>query len=260
MAAQWVVTLVGARTDEAGGQMLVGRRQLDTGPRDRLWSGTFGVVEHREPDGVRPLVIIGAGGHGREVLDVARHARSPLHSFLGFLADEEPDSRLLAQVGATWLGPIAELEAIDADYVIAIGDPATRSAIHDRATGWGRSAASLWHATAHRADDVRWEPGTVVLANASVTSNVRLGLHVHINLNATVAHDCTLGDYVTVNPGANINGDVTIGEAATVGSGAVIRQGITIGAGATVGAGAAVVRDVAPGITVVGVPARPQGR
>lgn len=167
---------------------------------------------------------------------------------------------MMTQVGATWLGRVAGLETIDADYVIAIGDPAIRAAIHGQATGWGRSAATLWHTTAHRADDVHWEPGTVVLANASVTSNVRLGLHVHINLNATVAHDSTLGDYVTVNPGANINGDVIIGEAATVGSGAVIRQGITIGAGATVGAGAAVVRDVEPGTTVVGVPARPLGR
>lgn len=223
-------------------------------------AGTFGSVEHRELDGVRPLVIIGAGGHGREVLDAVRHTRSPSHWFLGFLADDEPDSRLLAQAGGTWLGPVADLEVVEADYVIAIGDPVIRAAMNARASGWGRSAASLWHATAHRADDVRWEPGTVVLANASVTSNVRLGLHVHINLNATVAHDCTLGDYVTVNPGANINGGVTIGEAATVGSGAVIRQGITIGAGATVGAGAAVVRDVEPGITVVGVPARTLGR
>lgn len=217
-------------------------------------------MEHREPAALRPLVIIGAGGHGREVLDVARHTRSPSHSFLGFLADDEPGSSRLAQVGATWLGPIAELEVIEADYVIAIGDPGIRAAIHALASGWGRSAASLWHATAHRADDVRWEPGTVVLANASVTSNVRLGRHVHINLNATVAHDCALGDYVTVNPGANINGGVIIGESATVGSGAVIRQGITIGAGAIVGAGAAVVRDVEPGTTVVGVPARPLER
>ena len=191
---------------------------------------------------------------------MARNARPASHLFLGFLADDEPGPRMMAQVGAIWLGPVAELEAIDADYVIAVGDPAIRAAIHDQATRWGRPSASLWHATAHRAIDVHWEPGTVVLANASVTSNVRLGLHVHINLNATVAHDCTLGDYVTVNPGANINGDVTIGEAATIGSGAVIRQGVSIGAGATVGAGAAVVRDVEPGTTVVGVPARPLER
>ena len=191
---------------------------------------------------------------------MVHHTRSPSHFFFGFVADDEPDCRLLAQVGATWLGPIAELEAIEADYVIAIGDPTIRAAIHALASGWGRSAASLWHTTAHRAYDVHWQPGTVVLANASVTSNVRLGLHVHINLNATVAHDCELGDYVTVNPGANINGAVIIGEAATVGSGAVIRQGITIGAEAVVGAGAAVVRDVEPGTTVVGVPARPLER
>jgi len=187
-----------------------------------------------------------------------RNRLTPGPPFVGFLADDEPDRRLLDQVGATWLGPVAGLEAIDADFVVAVGDPGVRAAIHERATGWGREATSLWHATAHRAGDVRWEPGTVVLANASVTSNVRLGLHVHVNLNATVAHDCTLGDYVTVNPGANVNGGVTVGRGATIGSGAVVRQGVTIGAGATVGAGAVVVRDVDPGSTVVGVPARPR--
>ncbi|HEU5149607.1 MAG TPA: NeuD/PglB/VioB family sugar acetyltransferase [Iamia sp.] len=203
-----------------------------------------------------PLVILGAGGHGREVLDVARHDPTAPR-VLGFLADEEPDPALLEPLGTSWLGPIAVLEGIDALFVIAVGDPGVRRTLHERATRWGREPARLWHRTAHRAAGVEVGAGTVVLANASVTSNVRLGLHVHVNLNATVAHDCDLGDYVTVNPGANLNGNVTVGPDATIGSGAVIRQGVTIGAGATVGAGAVVIRDVAPGTTVVGVPAQP---
>jgi acetyltransferase-like isoleucine patch superfamily enzyme len=58
-------------------------------------------------------------------------------------------------------------------------------------------------------------------------------------------------------PSANLSGNVTVEDGAFIGSGATILQGLTIGKGATVGAGAVVTRDVAPGLTVVGVPARP---
>lgn len=202
-------------------------------------------------------MILGAGGHAREVLDVVRHADGGAPAFLGFLADDPPDPVVVEAVGATWLGPIERLRDIEAAFVVGIGDPVVRRALDEQAVAWGRSPARLWHRTAHRAAGVEAGPGTVVLANASVTSNVRLGRHVHVNLNATVAHDCVLGDYVTVNPGANVNGNVVIEPAATIGSGAVVRQGVTIGEGAVVGAGAVVVHDVPPGTTVVGIPARP---
>lgn len=206
------------------------------------------------------FVIIGAGGHGREVLDVSRSNEASRNAFRGFLDDARPTKDLLERLNAPYLGPVARLQVLGAQFVIAIGDPSTRESIDDLARSWGCHAASLWHATAHRAEDTTWNDGTVVLANASVTSNVRLGRHVHINLNATVAHDCDLGDFVTVNPGANLNGNVRVGRRSTIGSGAVIREGVTVGENVTVGAGAVVVRDVPDGLTVVGVPARPLNR
>ncbi len=72
-----------------------------------------------------------------------------------------------------------------------------------------------------------------------------------------VEHDCVIGEFVTFAPGAKVNGNVTIGDHAYIGSNAVIRQGLTIGAGATIGMGAVVTKDVPPGVTVIGNPAKP---
>jgi acetyltransferase-like isoleucine patch superfamily enzyme len=99
--------------------------------------------------------------------------------------------------------------------------------------------------------------GAVLAAGSRITTNVRAGRHVHLNVAATVAHDCRLDDYVSLSPGVHVSGNVTIGREVFLGTGAVVVPGCTIGAGAVVGAGAAVVSDVAAGETVVGVPARP---
>lgn len=221
-------------------------------------SGTFDTVTHHRADGLRPLVIIGAGGFGREVLDLVEGDSTV--AFLGFVDDGSPDLGLLERRGAPLLGPFARLEHIEAQYLIGVGNGATRRDIDELATTWGRVAASIIHPSAHWGGDSGAGPGLVVCANTSITTNVRMGRHVHVNINATIGHDCRIADYVTLNPGANISGNVTIGEAATIGTGAAVIQGVSIGAGATVGAGAAVVRDVEPGTTVVGVPARPLER
>lgn len=106
-------------------------------------------------------------------------------------------------------------------------------------------------------DDVIIRDGACLSPFVTLTSNIRIGRCFHANLYSYVEHDCIIGDFVTFGPGAKVNGNVSIGDHAYIGSGAVIRQGIQIGAYATVGMGAVVTRDVAPGTTVVGNPAKP---
>ncbi len=105
-------------------------------------------------------------------------------------------------------------------------------------------------------DEVEIGEGALLSPYTTVTSNIRIGRHFHLNLYSYVEHDCMIGDFVTFAPSVRCNGNVRIGDGAYVGSGAVIRQGLRIGAGATVGMGAVVTKDVPAGETWIGNPAR----
>jgi sugar O-acyltransferase (sialic acid O-acetyltransferase NeuD family) len=205
-----------------------------------------------------PLVIVGAGGHGREVLDTVEAINAQRFRFkvLGFLDEGPFDESLLQRRGTMVLGDVTKLEELEASYLIAIGSPEARRRIDDYASSLGRQAASAVHPAATVGSDAYIGPGAVLSAGSRVTTNVRTGRHVHLNVNATVSHDCTLGDYVTLNPGANIAGNVEVEAATTLGIGAAVIQGLRIGGSTLVGAGAVVIDDLPSHVTAVGVPAR----
>ncbi|BFU42446.1 acetyltransferase [Krasilnikovia sp. MM14-A1004] len=209
-----------------------------------------------------PIVIIGCGGHGREILGIVtaiNEHRGDTWKVLGFVDDKPSDTnlRLLKRLDADYLGPVAALAAMDARFVIGIGDPRVRARIAERTAAYGLKAAQLVHPDATVGLDNAFSEGVVLFPGARVTTNVTLGPHVHLNQNATVGHDSVLGDCTQVNPLAAVSGSCSIGPRVLIGTTAAVLQGIAVGSGATVGAGACVVRDVPELTTVKGVPARP---
>ena len=111
-------------------------------------------------------------------------------------------------------------------------------------------------------DDVTIGEGALLCPFVTLTSNIRIGRYFHANIYSYVAHDCVIGDFVTFAPAVKCNGNVVIEDHAYIGTGAVIKQGkpgepLVIGRGAIIGMGAVVTKSVAPGMTVVGNPARP---
>jgi sugar O-acyltransferase (sialic acid O-acetyltransferase NeuD family) len=205
-----------------------------------------------------PLVVLGAGGHGREALDIVADINQvvPTWEVLGVLDDGAPDPSLLARVGVRHLGPTDLLADLAAAYVIGIGRGSLRRHFDERATGWGRTPATLVHPRACVGRDVVLGPGAVVAAQANVTTNIRFGRHVHVNVASTVGHDCRLADYVTIAPGARLCGTVTIGSDVFIGTGSIVIQNLTVGARTTIGAGTVVLNDLPAEVVAAGVPAR----
>lgn len=212
------------------------------------------------------LVIIGAGGFGREVFDVVdalNNVCTPQEDpweVLAFLDDGVPDPKRLAAYDVPLL-PLAALDDMPAtvQFSIGIGDPKTRRRIDDQLSQ-SRRAATLIHPTASIGRAVTIGQGAVICSGVRLTNNIELGRQVHLNLNSTVGHDARLCDYVTVSPLVAISGYVTCEADVMLGTGATLNPGVTVGHGSIVGSGSAVLKDVEADSVVVGVPAKPRAR
>lgn len=211
-----------------------------------------------------PLVVVGAGGFGREVLDVIEAINStsfdPAFDIIG-IADDAPQIKslkLLSDRGFEYLGTVEHVRRNfrESQFLIGVGNPRAREVIDDLLCAVGMRPATAIHPCSVIGTQAVISDGAVVCAGVNISTNVHLGRHVHVNPGAIIGHDSRISSFVSINPGAVLSGDVTVGEGALVGACAVVLQGIDVGRKATIGAGAVVVHNV-PGDSIVkGVPAR----
>ncbi len=195
---------------------------------------------------MKALRIIGAGGHGRVLADIAEAMG---YRDIAFLDAAYPD---FARSGA-WdvIGTPADID--ESEYALGVGNNQTRIGL---LASLPCDLVTLIHPSASVSPHAEIGAGSVICAGAVVGAFAKLGQGCVVNTGASVDHDCVLADGVHISPGARLGGGVFIGARTWVGIGAVVREYKSIGADAMIGAGAAVTRDVADGTRMGGVPAK----
>lgn len=204
------------------------------------------------------VLILGAGGHGRVVLDILLQAASC--TVAGFL-DNNGDIHGRRIDGVPVLGAIHDLRRIAtrtaaAAVIVAIGDNGTRRGLAREVEAAGLELASAIHPSAAIARNASLGRNVVAAAGVVVCAHCQIGASAILNTGCIIDHQTMIGEGVHVCPGVRIAGRAKVEAGAFIGIGATIVPRITIGYEAIVGAGAVVIEDVPPMATVVGVPAR----
>ena len=203
------------------------------------------------------LVIIGAGGHGRVVLDILQ--ASAKHRVVGFL-DADPALAGTEINGIAVLGPINQVSRLRQQRIkssiVAIGDNRVRVSYAALLAEHGLELITAIHPSATIARSARIGQNTVVAAGAVVAASASVADSVILNTSCVVDHECEIEAGAHICPGALLAGRVRVGSGAFIGLGAKVLPCLSIGAGAIIGAGAVVLQDVPEGSTAVGVPAR----
>lgn len=196
-----------------------------------------------------PVAIIGAGGHARVVASTLRACGRTVAAFY----DDDNSTWGKTFCGVSVAGPISAIANSGITHaIIGIGDNAARKRVADQL---GLEWVTVVHPFSWVHPDVALGPGTLVCAGAVVQPGAKVGAHVLLNTKASVDHDTCVGDFVHIAV-AHLAGGASADDGAFLALGSTVLPGVHVGAWATVGAGSVVTKNVRPGVTVVGVPAR----
>lgn len=205
-----------------------------------------------------PVIIIGAGGHARVLIDTLRLLSIELLGITDMVPRQSGDAIL----GVPVIGNDDIVSAYAASairLVNGIGSVSVghhRSEMFERFKNCGYTFADVIHPSATIASDVVLSEGVQIMAGTVLQTGCRIGRNCIINSGAIIEHDCQIGDHVHVAPGAVLSGGVEIGQNAHIGTGATVIQLMRVGLNSLVGAGAVVIRDVPEGAKVAGNPAK----
>ncbi|MFA9556924.1 acetyltransferase [Evansella sp. AB-rgal1] len=205
---------------------------------------------------MKPLVIWGCGGHGREVLHLCEIIGMEVTGFL----DERPNVKGQVVDGIPVLGDLPDIISLKNHVKIVcagVGDPYLKKRFVEKTENLGfEFADSIVHPSVFLSKRNRIGIGNIICEGTIITTNVEIGNFVIINRGANISHDIKVKDYVTVSPGVQIAGNVTIQEGAYIGIGSSIREKTTIGSWSIIGGGAFVNKDVPEHTMCAGVPAK----
>lgn len=204
------------------------------------------------------IVILGAGGQAKVIIDlieatIGKNCCGDITN-VELLDDNIPLGTVIS--GKRVVGKISDCMDYPEDrkFVIGIGDNHKRKEIAEK---YLLPYVTLVHPTAVIGKNVSLGKGTVVLANAVIGCESRIGEHCIINTAATIDHECVIQGFAHISPGAHLGGGVEVGEESWIGIGGCVKNNTFIGGKCTIGAGGVVVRDIEYSGTYIGIPAKP---
>lgn len=202
----------------------------------------------------KKIVIVGAGGHGKVIADIAKKNG---YTTICFLDDDLSHKEC---GGYPIVGTTSDAEKyLGFDCIVAIGNAKIRQKIQQYLEALHLKLTVLVHPAAIVAEDVRIGTGTVVMAGCVINPGATIGQGCIINTSSSVDHDCQIADYVHVSVGAHVAGTVQVGRSTWIGAGATVSNNLYICENCIIGAGAVVVKDILEGGTYTGVPAKRSG-
>lgn len=207
---------------------------------------------------MKKLIIVGAGGFGREVYAWATQHPDcgEAWEIHGFLDDDTTVlDRFEYPVGiiGTVSGYVPQADEL---FVCAIGSPAIKQIVCEKLLERSANFHTLIHPSAVVGVNVKLGRGVVICPQAVLTVDIELGDFVAVNCHSSIGHDVVIGDYTTLSGHCDVTGNVRIGASTLLGSGARILPSKKVGSNALVGAGSVVIRSVGDGQKVFGNPAR----
>lgn len=199
------------------------------------------------------LLIIGAGGHGKVVADIA--SLSKKYSEIKFLDDDITKVTCLSYKVEHGVSDVQSY-INDYDIFVAIGNSNSRMKLFNELEKIGATIPNLIHPSAIIANDVKMGIGNVFMAGSIINPDVTIGNGVIVNTAASIDHDCVVGNFSHISVGSHLAGNVIVGEGTWVGIGATISNDLKICDNTFIGAGAVIVKDILDSGTYIGVPAK----
>lgn len=204
------------------------------------------------------VILVGAGGFGREVISWATdaHLHGKFPKIAGFLDD---NSKALDDFdyGIPFLGEIETYQPYENDvFLLGVANPPTKEKVVQLLKSKGGIFLTLIHPTAVVTRTAVIGEGVVICPFALISADTKIGSYVTVNAMSSIGHDSIIGDYSTLSGHVDVTGQVVVGESVFFGSGAKVVPRIKIGSGAKIGAGCTVMRSVSPSVTVYTAPAR----